>query len=407
MARVLRVSAMGARRPGALVSFCELLAEHRAELLDIGESVEERVQALGLVAALAVDADLPALIDRIAAHSAAISWQAAVEEIDEDGYEAQRAHEDAEAHRLMILARRLPAALLARVAGLVEDHGLSVAHVERVTARRSLREGGKGRHIGVILHLHGVATAPDDLRARLLAVSDEDDVDLAFQLAGPPSGLPCLAVFDMDSTLITCECIDELAAVAGSGEEVAAITAAAMRGELDFAESFRRRLATLADLPSTAIDELAQRLPYTPGIERMVRGFKRIGCRLGILSGGFTQVARVIQDRFGFDVVHGNELEVVDGRLTGRHVGPIVDGPRKAHLLTELAEHYRIPLAATVAVGDGANDLPMLSTAGIGIAFHGKPALRAQAQHSLSNVGLDGVLTLLGIRDGEDDHGTI
>ena len=203
----------------------------------------------------------------------------------------------------------------------------------------------------------------------------------------------------MDSTLIQTEVIDELAAAAGVGEQVAAITEAAMRGELDFKESFRRRVAMLEGLDAAVLAEIAARLPITEGADRLIASLKQLGYRVAILSGGFTYFAEHLQRRFGIDEVHANPLEIRDGRLTGVVAGEIVDGARKAELLREIAARECIRLEQVIAVGDGANDLPMLAIAGLGIAFHAKPIVTQQARHAIANVGLDGILYLLGMRD--------
>lgn len=210
-------------------------------------------------------------------------------------------------------------------------------------------------------------------------------------------GLVC---FDMDSTLIGTEVIDELADRAGVGDKVKAITERAMRGEIDFNESFRERVALLKGLDTSVMQDIAENLPITEGLDRLMTVLKRTGYKTAILSGGFTYFGNYLKRRFGFDYVYANELEVDDqGRLTGRSIGEIVDGKRKAELLKVMAQVEQVDIQQTVAVGDGANDLPMLSTAGLGIAFHAKPKVKANADQSLSTIGLDGILYFLGFKD--------
>jgi phosphoserine phosphatase len=208
-----------------------------------------------------------------------------------------------------------------------------------------------------------------------------------------------LVCFDMDSTLIQAEVIDELAKLAGVGEQVAAITERAMRGELDFKQSFRRRMALLEGLEESVLAAVAERLPITEGAERLITNLRRLGYKIAILSGGFTYFAEHLQRRLRVDYVHANRLEISKGRLTGRVQGEIVDGRRKAELLREIAAREGIRLEQVIAVGDGANDLPMLSIAGLGIAFQAKPMVKKQARHSIATVGLDAILYLLGMRD--------
>ena len=208
-----------------------------------------------------------------------------------------------------------------------------------------------------------------------------------------------LICFDMDSTLIETEVIDELAERAGVGDKVREITASAMRGEIDFRESFSQRVALLKGLDVSVMEEIARSLPITEGLERMMTILKRVGYKTAILSGGFTYFGNYLRQKYGFDYVYANELEIEDGRLTGRYVGEVVDGRRKAELLRLLCQFEEINIAQSVAVGDGANDLPMLNLAGLGIAFHAKPKVKATARQSISTIGLDGILYFLGLKD--------
>lgn len=208
-----------------------------------------------------------------------------------------------------------------------------------------------------------------------------------------------LVCFDMDSTLIGTEVIDELADRAGVGEEVRRITEQAMRGEIDFRESFTRRVALLKGLDESVMREIAENLPITEGVDRMMTVLKRTGYKTAILSGGFTYFGNYLKQRFGFDYVYANDLEIVDGKLTGKYLGEIVDGRRKQELLRLIAQVENLDMRQTIAVGDGANDLPMLSAAGLGIAFHAKPKVKANAGQSLSTIGLDGILYFIGFKD--------
>jgi phosphoserine phosphatase len=205
----------------------------------------------------------------------------------------------------------------------------------------------------------------------------------------------------MDSTLIQAEVIDELANAAGVGAEVARITESAMHGELDFSESFRNRLRLLKGLEESRLEAIARRLPLTDGAERLIGTLRKLGYKTAILSGGFTYFGRRLQKQLSIDYLHANELEIRDGRVTGEVVGEIVDGRRKALWLREIAAKENLSLEQVIAVGDGANDLPMLNIAGLGIAFHAKPVVKESARQSISNLGLDGILYLIGLRDRE------
>ena len=237
------------------------------------------------------------------------------------------------------------------------------------------------------------------MQAAFLALSSSG-IDISFQQDDIFRRSRRLICFDMDSTLVATECIDELAACAGVGDQVKAITESAMRGEMDFVESFTRRVALLKGLDASVMEEIAERLPYNEGLERMMKILKRVGYKTAILSGGFTFFCKKLQQKFGFDYVYANELEIGgDGKLTGRYIGDVVDGRRKAELLKLLCQFENIDLRQAVAVGDGANDLPMLGLAGLGIAYHAKPKVAATAQQSISTIGLDGILYFLGLHE--------
>jgi phosphoserine phosphatase len=239
------------------------------------------------------------------------------------------------------------------------------------------------------------------LRSDLSALADKFSIDIACQRESLFRRSRRLVAFDMDSTLIQGEVIDELAKLAGVGTQVAAITEAAMRGELDFDASFTRRVSLLKGLRAEQVYSLLDAIPLAVGAERLFRTLKLLGLKTAILSGGFTFFARSLQERFRIDHVHANELEIVDGLVTGRVIPPIVNGRRKAALLSEIAAAEGLSLEQVVAVGDGANDIPMLNAAGMGIAYRAKPKVREQADHSITQLGLDGILYLIGVRDSD------
>ena len=283
---------------------------------------------------------------------------------------------------------------------MVAQHGLNIDAIKRLTGRIPLSEDDRAAKSCIELSVRGSLT--DEERSTMqegFMNLSEIGLDVSFQKDDIYRRSRRLICFDMDSTLIETEVIDELAERAGVGEEVRAITASAMRGEIDFRESFSRRVALLKGLDVSVMEEIARSLPITEGLERMMTILKRVGYKTAILSGGFTYFGNYLRQKYGFDYVYSNELEIEEGKLTGRYVGEVVDGRRKAELLRLLCQFEEINIAQSVAVGDGANDLPMLNLAGLGIAFHAKPKVKATARQSISTIGLDGILYFLGLKD--------
>ena len=301
---------------------------------------------------------------------------------------------------ITLLGRQVTARHIAEVTRVVAEHGLNIDAIRRLTGRVPLREDDRAAKSCIELSVRGSLddAAKSAMQERFMNLSDMG-LDVSFQKDDIYRRSRRLICFDMDSTLIETEVIDELAERAGVGDRVRAITASAMRGEIDFRESFTQRVALLKGLDVSVMEDIARRLPITEGLERMMTILKRVGYKTAILSGGFTYFGNYLRQKYGFDYVYANELEIEDGRLTGRFTGEVVDGRRKAELLRLLCQFEEINLAQSVAVGDGANDLPMLSIAGLGIAFHAKPKVKATARQSISTIGLDGILYFLGLKD--------
>ncbi|MBR2512960.1 MAG: phosphoserine phosphatase SerB [Halomonas sp.] len=295
---------------------------------------------------------------------------------------------------LTVLAPRITADAQRQVAKLVEQFGLQ-AGVTTQLADASLP--GEA-HDCVEQRLSGDRIDTEALRKAALSLGEALGVDIVIQEDHRDLAKPRLVCFDMDSTLIKAEVIDELARRHGVGDEVAEVTERAMRGELDFQASFRERMSKLEGLDESVLAGIAAELPLMEGVERLMKNLKHFGYRTAILSGGFTYFVRHLQERLGFDEIHANELLIVNGKVTGEVLEPIVDAERKALLLEQIAQREGFSLAQTIAVGDGANDLKMLAKAGMGIAFRAKPVVRAQARQAISTLGIDGVLYLMGYR---------
>lgn len=397
---ILLINISGQNRAGLTATITSILARYDVGILDIGQAVIHDTLSLGFLVQGSHAADSAVLKDLVfQAYELDVDIRfTPISATDYDGWVSQQQRER---YIVTLLGPRITAAHISAIAAIVADCGLDIDDISRLSGRMPLHPDARHDRTCVQLTVRGHAEDPAALRSRFLQVSADTDIDVAFQLDDVYRRNRRLVAFDMDSTLVQCEVIDELAIAAGVGAEVAAITAQAMDGELDFADSFARRLALLEGLSDTVLEEIAQRLPLTDGAERLIGHLKKLGYKIAILSGGFTYFANHLQQRLGIDYVYANELDVCDGKLTGKVKGDIVDGPRKAQLVREIARRENIHLQQVIAVGDGANDLPMLGIAGLGIAFHAKPIVRQEARQSISTVGLDGVLYLMGVRDRE------
>jgi phosphoserine phosphatase len=401
---VFLLNVTGRDRPGLSARLMSALADFDVRVLDIGQAVIHDYLALGVLVAAPEPAVWAEAMKNLlfAAHELDVQVRATPVPLDQ--YERWVDEQGKERRIITVMGRRLHAGQIAAVTAVCAENGLNIDVITRLSGRTSLTRPDVLPRACVQFSVSGFLADEQGMRRQLMELAQGMEIDISFHLDDIYRRNRRLVVFDMDSTLIQVEVIDELARIAGVGDEVAAITAAAMRGELDFKQSLTRRVALLAGLEESVLAEVAQRLPLMEGAERVVRTLKRLGYKLGILSGGFDFFGRVLQERLGFDYMFANRLEIVDGRLTGRLLGEIVDGERKAELLRQIARLENLSLEQTIAVGDGANDIPMLTIAGMGVAFHAKPIVREKAGRAISNLGLDGLLFLIGVRERETDH---
>lgn len=404
MSEIILVNVTGKDRTGLVARITGVLAEHGVNVLDIGQAVIHDYISLGLLVEIPdAQHSSPVLKDLLfTGHELGVEVRFRPTTLAD--YEQWVDEQGKSRHIITLLGRKLSAVQISRVAAVCAANQLNIDVITRLTGRPSLVNPARVPKACVQMIASGRLADEAAMRGQLLQISMEIGVDISFHVDDIYRRNRRLVVFDMDSTLIQAEVIDELAKEAGVGDEVAAITAAAMRGELDFRQSLTRRVALLAGLPEETLARVAARIRLTDGAELVTSTLKRLGYKIGIISGGFDYFGRRLQEQLGFDYMHANRLEIVDGRLTGRvvgEIGEIIDGPRKAALLREIAAAEGLRLEQTIAVGDGANDLPMLSVAGLGIAFHAKPVVRQQASGAISDMGLDGLLYLIGIRERE------
>ena len=381
------VSITGVDRPGLTASIMDILAQGNAQILDIGQSDIHSTLCLGIL--FRIDEQTSGnVMKNLLFKATELGVNIEFEPIGDEEYEKWVDRQGKNRYILTIIGRGLSASQIAAATDVVTRQELNIDAIRRLTGRQSIVHPQKNMRACVEFSLRGNPRDREEMQRELMRLSQEKEMDFSFQKDDMYRRMRRLICFDMDSTLIQAECIDELA------------RRNAMRGEIDFKESFTRRVALLKGLDASVMAEIVDEMPITEGTDRLMRVLKTYGYKIAILSGGFTYFGEALQRRYGIDYVYANELEVgEDGKLTGRYLGEIVDGKRKAELLRLIAQVEKVNLAQTIAVGDGANDLPMISEAGLGIAFHAKPRVQANAPQNLKTIGLDGVLYFLGFKD--------
>ena len=396
---LIQINISGQDRPGVTSALTGILGKYGASILDIGQADIHHTLGLGILFKTTSDRSGD-IMKELLFKAAEMNVQIRFTPISVADYEEWVGLQGKNRYIITILGRRITAEQIAAVTRIVAEQGLNIDMIQRLTGRMPLKE--EGYSLGktcIEFSVRGTPLNKSKMQRDFMQLTNKLDFDLSMQEDTIFRRCRRLICFDMDSTLIETEVIDELAARAGVGAEVKAITESAMRGEIDFKESFTRRVAMLKGLDESVMKDIAENLPIAEGVDRLMKVLKRTGYKIAILSGGFTYFGNYLKQRYGIDYVYANDLEIVDGKLTGHYLGDIVDGTRKAELLKLLAQVENVDIAQTIAVGDGANDLQMLTTAGLGIAYHAKPKVKANAQQSISTIGLDGVLYFLGFKD--------
>ena len=395
---IILVTINGEDKPGVTAALTQVLAKHDAFILDIGQADIHRNLSLGILFKTNEHVGGDILKDLLfKAYELDITIR--FTPISNERYSNWVKMQGKNRFIITLLGRVLTAKQIAAVAEIIAEQGLNIDNITRLTGRIPLDESQRSLKACVELSVRGTPNNKSEMQKAFLHLSSKLNFDISFQEESMYRRMRRVICFDMDSTLIQTEVIDELAMRAGVGDKVKKITEQAMQGEIDFSESFKKRVKLLKGLDVSVMQEILENLPITEGLDRLIAVLKKVGFKIAILSGGFTYFGNYLKERYQLDYMYANELEIVDGKLTGNYIGDIVDAKRKAELLKLIAQVEKVDIRQTVAVGDGANDLLMLETAGLGIAFHAKPKVIENAKQSLSSVGIDGILYFLGYKD--------
>jgi phosphoserine phosphatase len=396
---IILINISGDDQPGVTSSVAAILGKYNATILDIGQADIHHTLSLGILFKTNNSFDAANILKEVLFKCSELNLNVRFTPVSIDEYNEWVSRQGSGRYIVTLLGKLITAQQLSIVTKAIAEQQLNIDSIKRLTGRPSLEKLNDNVRSCIELSVRGDLLDKTQLSSQFMSYASELGIDISFQKDDMYRRNRRLICFDMDSTLIKTEVIDELAEKAGVGTKVRAITEAAMRGEIDFNESFIQRVALLKGLDESVMEEIAQNLPIMDGAKRLMTILKKYGFKIAILSGGFTYFGNALKKQFDVDYVYANELEIVNGKLTGKHVGEIVDGKRKAELLRLIAQFEKIELEQVIAVGDGANDLPMLNLAGLGIAFHAKPTVKENAQQSISTIGLDGILYFLGFRD--------
>jgi phosphoserine phosphatase len=404
MEELILIRITGEDRPGLTACIMNILASHDVDIQDIGQAVIHSTLSLGILTRVA-EQRAGHVMKELLFKASELGVNIKFYPVTMSEYENWVGRQGKNRYILTVLGRRLKARQIEAISQLIAEQGLNIDAIQRLSGRESIQHPMEKTRACIQFSVRGTPRNKGELHAELLKMSRDLEIDCSFQIDNMYRRMRRLICFDMDSTLIQTEVIDELARKHGVYEQVAAITESAMRGEIDFKESFAQRCKLLKGLDVNVMKDIAENLPFTEGVDRLMYVLKKYGYKIAILSGGFTYFGEYIQKKYGIDYVYANELEVDEtGHLTGNYVGEVIDGQRKAELLKLIAQVEKVDLQQTIAVGDGANDLPMLAQACLGIAFHAKPRVAANAQQSINTIGLDGVLYFLGFKDSYLDE---
>ncbi|MFT5420093.1 MAG: phosphoserine phosphatase [Candidatus Endobugula sp.] len=396
---IILISLSGVDKPGITSSVSQIMAEYKVNVLDIGQAVIHNQLNLGLLVELDVADKKAQFLADITTCAESMGISPSFDDVSVDSYNDWVENQGKSRHIVTLLTKIITAEHIAAITAVGKEYALNFDNITRLSGRIPLDSFDQQSKASVEFSARGEVVDLAGLRKALMQLASSLDIDIAVQEDNLYRRNRRLVCFDMDSTLIDAEVIDELAKEAGVGDQVIAITEAAMSGEIDFNESFKQRMALLKGLDESVLEKVASRLKLTEGAEKLVYYLHKLGYKTAILSGGFDYFGRYLQAKLNIDYVYANQLDIVAGKVTGKVVGTVVNGERKAELLRELAQKEGLSLEQVIAVGDGANDLPMLSIAGLGIAFRAKPLVKESAKQSISHLGLDAILYLIGFRD--------